>query len=53
MSNEESFPKVHVNCEKPIYINIDSNHWKYWLFDVEIFTNFDKNIILERTYGWR
>ena len=21
--------------------------------DVEIFTNFDKNIILERTYGWR
>ena len=23
---EESFPKVHVNCEKPIYINIDSNH---------------------------
>ena len=25
-SQEKSFPKVHVNCEKPIYINIHSNH---------------------------
>ena len=30
--------KTNINCEKPIYINIDSNHWKYWIFDDEIFT---------------
>ncbi len=28
-AQEKSFPKVHVNCEKPIYINILSSHWKY------------------------
>ena len=33
--------KTNSNCEKPIYINIDSNHWKYWFFDIEIFTYFD------------
>ena len=32
--------KTNINCEKPIYINIDSNYWKYSLFDVEIFTYF-------------
>lgn len=30
--------KTNINCKKPIYINIDSNHWKYWLFNIEIFT---------------
>ena len=25
-TQEESFPKVHINCEKPIYINIYLNH---------------------------
>ena len=50
---KEKLPTTRIQCEKPIYINIDSNHWKYWLFDVGVFTYFDKNIILERTYGWR
>ena len=42
-AQEKSFPKVHVNCEKPIYRNIDSNNWKYWFFDVEIFTCLNNN----------
>ena len=25
-NNAESFAKVRINCEKPFYINIDSNH---------------------------
>lgn len=25
-AQEKSFPKVHVNCEKPIYRNTRSNH---------------------------
>ena len=45
--------KTNINCEKPIYINIDSNHWKYWIFNIEIFTYFDENIILERINGQR
>jgi len=36
--NEEIFHKVRIVCEKPIYINIDSNYWKYWIFNIEIFT---------------
>ena len=32
--------KTNINCEKLIYINIDSNYWKYWIFDVVIFTFF-------------
>ena len=34
--------KTNINCEKPIYINIDSNYWKYWIFNVGIFTFFIK-----------
>ena len=34
--------KTNINCEKPIYINIDSNHWKYWILNIEIFTYFKK-----------
>ena len=37
---EKSFPKVHVNCEKPIYRNFHQNYWKYWSFEIEIFTFF-------------
>ena len=44
MSNneEKGFASAHINCEKPIYINIHSNYWKYWFFNVEIFTCFYK-----------
>ena len=24
--------KTNINCDKTIYINIDSNHWKYGFF---------------------
>ena len=34
--------KTNINCEEPIYINIYSNHWKYWFFNIEIFTYFYK-----------
>lgn len=34
--------KMNINCEKPININIDSNHWEYWNLYVEIFTFFLK-----------
>ena len=30
--------KTNINCEKPIYRNTYSNHWKYWIFDIDIFT---------------
>ena len=33
--------KTNINCERPIYINNHSNHWKYYIFCVEIFTYFD------------
>ena len=34
--------KTNINCEKTIYINIDSNYWKNWIIDIEIFTYFNK-----------
>ena len=42
MSNEKSITSTNINCEKPIYRNIKSNHWKYALFNIEIFTCFYK-----------
>ena len=29
---------TNINCEKPININTQSNHWKYSIFIIEIFT---------------
>ena len=37
---DEKFRPASFNWEKPIYINIDSNYWKYWIFNIEIFTFF-------------
>ena len=34
-----------IQCEKPININIHSNSWKFWIFDVVIFTFFISRII--------
>lgn len=34
--------KTNINCEKPIYINTHSNRWKYWNFNIEIFTFFKR-----------
>ena len=34
----KNFRSASINCEEPIHINIYSNHWKYWFFNVEIFT---------------
>ena len=39
---KEKLPSTNINCEKPIYINIHSNCWKYSFFNVEIFTYFIK-----------
>ena len=39
---KEKLPSTNINCEKPIYRNIHSNHWKHSLFKVEIFTFFYK-----------
>ena len=36
-NEDKQLHSVPINCEKPIYINIDSNHWKYWIFNIEIF----------------
>ena len=30
--------KTNINCDKGILWKIHLNHWKYWIFDVEIFT---------------
>ena len=35
---KEKLPSTRIQCEKPIYRNFHSNHRKYSLFDVEIFT---------------
>jgi len=42
---ENSYHKINLNCDKPIYRNNHSNYWKYWFFNVEIFTYFKKKWI--------
>ena len=39
---KEKLPSTNINCEKPIYININSNHWKNWIFNIKIFAFFKK-----------
>ena len=40
--------KTNINCEKPININMCSNHWKYSIFYIEIFTCFYKFRIINK-----
>ena len=42
---EKNFRPARFSCEKPIYINIDSNPWKYLLFNIEIFTYSNKMVL--------
>ena len=42
---KEKLQSTNINCEKPIYRNYHSNHWKYWIFNIEIFTFFISRII--------
>ena len=51
---EESFPKVHVNCDTEILWKMHSNYWRYWKNDIEIFTYFYKlkNIKINRLTIW-
>ena len=42
-NKEKDFRPASFNCEKQIYRNFHSNHWKYWIFDIEIFYIFNKN----------
>ena len=41
-NEDKNFSHANFSCEKPIYRNIHSNHWKHSLFKVEIFTFFNK-----------
>ena len=43
MYNKKEKPaSTNINCEKTIYWNFQKKHWKYWFFDIEIFTCFYK-----------
>jgi len=41
MENEK-FRPASFNCDTGILVKPPSNLWKYWLFDIEIFTCFYK-----------
>ena len=43
-AQEKSFHKVHVNWDIRIFRKVDSNHWKYWIFNIEIFTFLKENV---------
>ena len=49
---EKDFRPARFSCEKPIYINIHSNNWKYWIFNIEIFTYLNKIENGENIYEW-
>ena len=34
--------KTNINCDAGILRKMYSNHWKYWIFNIEIFTYFYK-----------
>ena len=43
---------TNINWDIRIFRKVDSNHWKYWIFDVEIFTFFYKRRLKEvKIYG--
>ena len=44
---KEKPTSTRIQCEKPIYININLNHWKYRIFNNEIFT-FLRTVIEKR-----
>ena len=46
MENQK-LPSTNINCDTGILGKLYSNHWKYWIFNVEIFTFF---IILREIY---
>jgi len=35
---KEKLPSTRIQCDTGILGKIHSNHWKYWFFDIEIFT---------------
>ena len=39
-NQEEKLTKVGINCDTGILGKPHSNPWKYWIFDIEIFTSF-------------
>ena len=44
-NEEKDFVHAVISCEKPIYRNFRSNHWKYWIFNIEIFTYLINEVI--------
>ena len=41
-NGDKNLTHININCDKPIYINTHANRWKYWIFNIEIFTFFNK-----------
>ena len=39
---KEKLPSTNINCDTEILEKLYSNHWKYWLFNIENFTYFIK-----------
>ena len=37
---EKVFDNVRIQWDIRIFRKVSSNHWKYWFFDIEIFTFF-------------
>ena len=36
----QKLPSTNINCDTGILGKPHSNPWKYWIFDIEIFTSF-------------
>ena len=49
---KEKSPSSNINCDTGILEKLYSNLWKYWIFNVEIFTYFDYNMIMEKNEKW-
>jgi len=39
---DNSYHKINLNCDTGILWKMHSNYWKYWFFNIEIFTFFKK-----------
>ena len=44
--------KTNINWDIRIFRKVNSNHWKYWIFDIEILHVFIKNKINRRKHKW-
>ncbi len=35
---KEKLPSININCDTGNLGKLHLNHWKYWIFNIEIFT---------------